>query len=92
MFGYVGVLRFLFRQDLPPQMVVILLVPFRTHTHVWAAMIEPRSSSREVIILRVPDLFSVADFSRGTLPPKRGEKGTTRGPSNACFGRRPNAS
>ena len=39
-----------------------------------------RSSSREVRI-RVPFLFSVVHFSRGTLPKKRGEKGTTGGPS-----------
>ena len=38
-----------------------------------------RYSSREVRT-RVP-FFSVVYFSRGTLPQKRGEKGTTRGPS-----------
>ena len=38
-----------------------------------------RSSSGEVGI-RVP-FFSVVDFSRGTLPTKKGSKGTTGGPS-----------
>ena len=33
--------------------------------------VSPRSSSREVRI-RVPDFFSVVDFSRGTHPTKKG--------------------
>ena len=53
--------------------------PPEFHVCEWKDILH-RSSSREVRI-RVPTFFLVVYFSRGTLAQKRGEKGTTGGPS-----------